>query len=331
MDSTGKTSAIHTHPPFVCMTLGSIAVVLAIGAVLLTFLERERSSFGPEATLDLKPGNHNDHTVLSPPAALSPVLRVAIAPVVSPEASLGQYGNLITYLASNVGLKPVLLRGKNYSQVNDLIRMRQCDMAMVCTYSYVLAEVAFGTRLLVAPEVEGQRVYHSLILVRAGSSATGLTDLRNQRFASCDVLSTSGWLYPVTVLKQQGIDAARFFSKHIISGSHDRSVFAVQSGLVDAAAVDSLVYEHMAAADPTLKAELKVIHRSPPFGMPPFVVPADLPDDQFAALQRVLLDMHTNAEGSRILDSLGFDRFFVPDDEDYAAVRKLHAVWLSHR
>ncbi|MBL7077424.1 MAG: phosphate/phosphite/phosphonate ABC transporter substrate-binding protein [Kiritimatiellae bacterium] len=329
MSKIDTASAGHTRSPFVCFALACIAVGLAIGVIAFTFLDRDGSELGPEVSVDLHQGDGAHETDSRPPAAAGAVLRVAIAPVISPEASVEQYGDLIAFLAHSLGVQPVLLRGKNYSEVNDLIRMRQCDMALVCTYSYVLAEVAFGARLLVAPEVEGRRVYHSLILVRTASSATKLTDLRDQRFASCDVLSTSGWLYPVTVLKQQGIDTARFFSKHIISGSHDRSVFAVQSGLVDAAAVDSIVYEHMVANDPALGRQLKVIHRSPPFGMPPLVVPADLPPDRFAKLQRVLLDMHTHAKGKRILASLGFDLFFDPGDEDYDTVRSLHTSWLN--
>ncbi len=324
-DSDGR-----RRSPFVCLALACAAVGLAIGVLVFTFLDRDGSGLSAEATLNLHRSDNAHEPVLRPATAVESVLRVAIAPVISPEASVELYGDMIAYMAHGMGLKPALLRGKNYSEVNDLIRMRQCDMAMVCTYSYVLAEAEFGVRLLAAPEVDGRRVYHSLILVPAASSASELSDLRNKRFASCDVLSTSGWLYPMTLLKQQDFDAGRFFGEHIISGSHDRSVFAVKSGLVDGAAVDSIVYDQMLASDPSLAAEVKVIHRSPSFGMPPFVVPADLPDEQFAHLQQILLGMHADEEGKRILKRLGFDRFFVPPDTAYDTVRSLHTSWLSH-
>lgn len=291
--------------------------------------DRDKSVFSPETTLSLRLGDGAHTAVPRSVDANESVFRVAIAPVISPEASVELYGDLIAYVAKHMGARPSLLRGKNYSQVNDLIRMRQCDMAMVCTYSYVLAEAAFGARLLAAPEIDGARVYRSLLIVPAASDAATLTDLRNKRFASCDVLSTSGWLYPVTLLKRQGLDAGTFFGEHIISGSHDRSVYAVQSGVVDAAAVDSLVYEQMLAAEPALGSQLKVIHRSPALGMPPLIVPADFGDDAFAELQQVLLRMHREEHGKRILGALGFDRFFVPEDGDYDYVRDLHQSWLS--
>ena len=316
--------------PLVCLALACAAVGLAIGVLVFTLLDRDISGLSAEATLNLHPSEGARELVPRPATAVDSVLRVAIAPVISPEASVELYGDLIAYMAHGMGLKPALLRGKNYSEVNDLIRMRQCDIAMVCTYSYVLAQAEFGVRLLVAPEVHGKRVYHSAILVPSSSTASELSDLRNKRFASGDVLSTSGWLYPMTLLKKQGADAEHFFGKHIISGSHDRSVFAVRSGVVDGAAVDSIVYEHMLASEPALGAQLKEIHRSPPFGMPPFVVPADLPDEQFAQLQQILLDMHADEEGGRILNALGFDRFFVPPDAAYDTVRDLNTAWLNH-
>ena len=317
------------RPPWMCLALACTAVTLAIGVIAFTFFDRGRVGFTPETSLDL----NRRGTSRIPPSGLDrgpdAVLRVAIAPVISPEAAVELYGSLIAYIAAGMGMQPSLLRGKNYSEVNGLIRMRQCDIAMVCTYSYVLAEAGSGARLLAAPEIDGKRDYHSLIIVPSSSRIASLSELRHKRFASCDVLSTSGWLYPMTLLKKEGFDAKNFFGQHIISGSHDRSVYAVQSGVVDGAAVDSIVYEQMVAAEPALAAKLKVIHRSPPFGMPPFIVPADLRDDQLAQLQHIFLTMHTDTDGQRILKTLGIDQFFVPRDEDYDYVRELHTSWLD--
>jgi phosphonate transport system substrate-binding protein len=322
-------SPSEDRSPRDCLVLACVAVGLAVGVLAFIFLDRDRSEFSPEITLDLRLSDGTHETVQELADGTQSVFRVAIAPVVSPEASVELYGDLIAYIAAKIGMKSSLMRGKNYSAVNDLIRMRQCDMAMVCTYSYVLAETAFGVRLLAAPEINDRRDYHSLIIVLSSSSISELSELRDKRFASCDVLSTSGWLYPMMLLKKQGFDARSFFGKHIISGSHDQSVFAVKSGVVDAAAVDSIVYEEMLVSDPSLGEKLKVIHRSPPFGMPPFIVPADLQDDRFSQLQQILLAMHTEEEGTRILKALGFDRFFAPRDEDYDYVRDLHTSWLN--
>ena len=304
----------------------AVGLLLAVTTLVVVF-NADRSEFRPERTIDLSQPQRVHDLAPRTMSIGGDGLRVAVAPVISPEASLEMYGDLVAYVARKLDRRPVFLRGESYSEVNDLIRMRQCDMAMVCTYSYVLARSELGVRLLAVPEIDGKRVYYSLIVVPAASKASGLSDLRGWRFASSDVLSCSGWLYPMARLKQDGFDATRFFSEHVTSGSHDRSVFAVRSGVVDAAAVDSLVYEQMVATDPDLGKALKVIERSPPFGMPPFVVPADVPREMFEGLQHVLFDMHRDADGRKILHALGFDRFLSAEDEEYASVRKLHELW----
>lgn len=305
------------------------AVVLAGAVVAMSVFTRKSTGFEPEVALDFR-----DRVPVSGPdgnvtAANTSVIRVAVAPVISPETSTEMYREFVIYLADKLGRRVVFMRGESYSEVNDLIRMHQCDVALVCTYSYVLAEKEFGAQLLAIPEIDGKTVYHSLIVVPTSSKASSLLDLRDRRFASCDVLSNSGWLYPMVWLKSRGHNEARFFGKHIISGSHDRSVYAVRSGVVDGAAVDSIVYEQMIAQDPELRTRVKVIHRSPPFGMPPLIVPADLSPGLLAELRQILLDMHTDHRGKAILESLGFDRFVTAKNHAYDSVRKLHETWQS--
>lgn len=313
--------------PWVCLVLFWTAVGLLVGVTASVVLTAGRSRYRPEATLDISRQAGGDDVGPGTLPDREGLLRVAIAPVISPEASLELYGDLVAYLARKLGRQPVFLRGESYSDVNDLIRMRQCDLAMVCTYSYILTMKEQGARLLAVPEIGGKRIYHSLILVPARSKAAQLSDLRDRRFASSDVLSCSGWLYPMARLKQEGFDPARFFREHVISGSHDRSVFAVRSGVVDGAAVDSIVFEQMVATDPELANELKVVERSPAFGMPPFVVPSGVPQALRDRLQRVLLEMHHDADGQGVLLTLGFDRFVIATDEEYASVRRLHELW----
>lgn len=310
-----------------CAVWACAAIVLA-GTVVAVYVAVHRNAgFKPETTLDL-----SDRVRISGPdgnvtAANTSVLRVAVAPVISPETSTEMYREFVGYLADSLGRRAAFMRGKNYSEVNDLIRMHQCDVALVCTYSYILAEKEFGAQLLAIPEINGRTVYHSLIVVPASSRASSLLDLRNQRFASCDVLSNSGWLYPMVWLKSRGLDEDDFFGKHVISGSHDRSVYAVKSGVVDGAAVDSIVYEQMIAKDPQLGKHVKVIHRSPPFGMPPLIVRAGLSADLLAELRRILFGMHEDRRGKAILESLGFDRFVAARNEAYDSVRDLHEAW----
>ena len=76
---------------------------------------------------------------------------------------------------------------------------------------------------------------------KALEEARTMLDLKGTRFASADIFSNSGYLFPVVWLMNNGLEPESFFSEHFISGSHDRTVVAVMSGYAEGGAVDSLV------------------------------------------------------------------------------------------
>lgn len=253
-------------------------------------------------------------------------LRVAVAPVISPEESLIQYQALVDYLAGKVSLKGVMLQRSSYSETNTLIRQRQCDVAFVCTYAYVQGNQDFGLQLLVVPSMRGKSEYRSLFIVPSGSTAASLLDLKGKRFASADPLSNTGWLYPSFVLRSKELEVDGFFGEVLYTGGHDRTIMAVARGLADGAAVDSLVWDQLVDSQPDLKESVKVIHTSVAFGMPPVVVHPQIDPDLRDQLRQDLLTMHEYPAGAAALATLHIDRFLEPDPSKYALVKEMMLV-----
>lgn len=263
----------------------------------------------------------------SPSTARSLPVRVAVAPVISPERSIGIYRGLVDYLAARLKRQPVFLQRSTYAEVNDLVRYGRCDLAFVCTYAFVRGEREFGMEAIVVPRVNGAVTYRSLILAPSMSRTSSLLDLRGQRFASADVMSHTGWISPALYILERGYDPDHFFSEHVITGSHDRSVDAVRSGDVDGAAVDSLVYDRMRETDPDVGRRTKVIHESSSYGIPPVVVNPRLEPSLKKELQAALLVMHEDTEGKRVLAEIGIDRFVLPDPALYDSARRAAEAW----
>lgn len=256
------------------------------------------------------------------PAATQPI-RVAAASVISPKETVRSYGALFSYLERQVGRPIELVQRRTYEETYDLLRSGALDLAMVCTYVYVLGKAEIGLELLAAPEVDGRAEYRSLIITRAESEIRRFADLAGKRFAFTDPLSTSGRIYPLSVLKSLGQEPGNFFSSTTYTYSHDNSIKAVVQGVVDAAAVDSLVYEHWLRLNPDQAGELRVIDQSPTLPSPPFVASARLDPELREAFQDALLNMHQDPEGRRILAGLGIDRFVPQTDPMYGPVREL--------
>jgi len=252
-------------------------------------------------------------------------LRVAVAAVLSPETTFDIYGPVLDVLSQAMDRPVELLQRSTYAEINELIRTGQADIAFICGGAFVEGEREHYMELLVAPQVGGEITYHSLVLVPADSPAQSLKELRGKRFAFTDPLSNSGRLYIMYWLCQRGETPDTFFKETIFTYSHDNSVHAVADGIVDGAAVDSLVYSYLLKQDPTLAQRTRVIHTSPAFGIPPVVVHPDLDPELKAQLRDALVNMRHSGQGRIALRSLHVDGFTLVSANLYNDIRSVAA------
>jgi phosphonate transport system substrate-binding protein len=297
-------------------TIG-LLLLLACLPLLAACAPASAANAGPTVRLsDLRP------LPPTPPAEVVP-LRVAVAAVISPRGNVESYSPLLDYLGQKLNRPIEMVQRRTYMEVNDLLADGQVDLAFVCTSAYVAGQQDFGMQLLAAPQVDGQTVYHSNLIVSASSPAQTMAELRGKVFAFTDPISFSGRIYPTSLVRDLGATPEAFFSRTFFTYSHDNAIRAVADGLADGAAVDSLIYDFAVARDPALAARVRVIHRSPPFGIPPVVVGPDIRPQLRAQLYDLLIGLPGDPAGPAILAALGFDRFVPISDEAYESARQL--------
>lgn len=260
---------------------------------------------------------------LPTPALSETPLRVAVAAVISPQGTVESYSALLNYLGEKTRRPVELVQRRTYLEVNDLIERGEVDLAFVCTSAYVVGHNDFGMELLAAPQVNGETVYRAYLIVPADSAARDLADLRGKVFAFTDPISLTGRVYPTSLIQALGSAPDAFFSRTFFTYSHDEAIYAVANGLADGASVDSLVYDYALARDPALAQKVKVIGRSPAFGIPPVVVNPDLRPQVKAGLQALLLEMANDPAGRAALSAMGVEKFVAMDDSAYQTVRSL--------
>jgi phosphonate transport system substrate-binding protein len=308
-----------------------IVLFLIYGTISLLSDNANDSRYVPRKRITLEESSESSDKNISNKTLPNLPIRVAVTPAISPERSLVMFQWFADYLGAVLKRKTILLQRLSYAEVNDLIRHNACDIAFICTYPFVQAERDFGAELLVAPQINGKLTYKSYIIVPSTSKTVSLLYLRGKRFASSDILSNSGWLFPALWLLEKGEDPERFFQEHVLTGSHDRSILAVATGYVDGAAVDSLVYDYMLREDPSLSEKTRIILESPDFGMPPVVAHPKMDPALKKSIIEILTDMHETQGGKIVLKKLGIDRFVIPDDTLYDGVRKASITWESYR
>lgn len=253
-------------------------------------------------------------------------LRIAVAAVISPEGTVQSYSPLLLYLEEKLNRPVELIQRKTYLEVNDLIEHGEVDVAFVCTSAYVEGHDTFGMELLAAPQVDGETVYNSVLIVPTSSKASNMSDMRGKVFAFTDPISLSGRVYPTYLVHELGFTPEEFFARTFFTYSHDEAIRAVASGVADGAAVDSLVYEFAVARDPSLADTLRIIHRSPDFGIPPVVISPFTRPQVKADIQTLLLGMSNDPNAKDALASIGVESFVLIDDSAYDGVRELLGV-----
>lgn len=247
-------------------------------------------------------------------------LKAAVGAMVSPQETHEIYRQLFLYVSRRVGRELELVQRKTYAEVNELLGKKGLDLAFICSGPYVSGRKSLNLELLAAPQVQGGHVYRSYLIVKKTSPFTRLEDLKDRTFAFTDPASNTGRMAPTFWLAQLGERPESFFKDVIYTYSHDNSILAVARGLVDGAAVDSLIWDYYQEKDPVFTSKTKVIRRSEPFGIPPIVVPQALDPELKKHLRDIFFNMHMDPEGRQILSSLMIDRFIQPQDDWYQSV-----------
>jgi len=182
-------------------------------------------------------------------------------------------------------------------------------------------------QLLSVPVMKASRyqdkpIYFSDIIVHKDSKINSFAELRNKIFAYNDEISNSGYNMPrahlISLNETQG-----YFSNLLRSGSHEESIRMVANGDADASAIDSLVLDYDLSLNNQYATQVRVIKSLGPAGIPPVIISNQLAVSIIDKIQAILLSMHTDTEGKKILDNAGVKRFEKPLDSTYDTIRKM--------
>jgi phosphonate transport system substrate-binding protein len=301
-----------------------VLVVLAgLAGLLLFSCNRPR----PEV-VEVDLSGHRGDAPGSEQQNAAPVLRVAIAPVISPRESFIYYQELFDYMGSHLDGIDIEFRQRcSYEEVNGMLERNEVDLAFICTGAYL--EGTGGMDLLVGPLIRGRPYYQALVIVPAQSEATRFEDLQGGKFAYTDPYSFTGRLYPDYRARLLGQDPEGYFGSVQFTNGHDVSIQLVSRNLVDGASVSGLIFNYLQATNPEKTRNVRILERSADFGVPPIVTSLLLDQELRDQLRDLFLGLHLNPQGRDILDKLMIDRFVLVEDSLYQSARAImNEPWL---
>ena len=250
-------------------------------------------------------------------------INICVGSMITPKEGYAYYKALLDYIGDRLKMKVNFIEKESYAGTNNLLAEDKVDVAFVCGGPYIDGHDKFGLELLVAPQVDGRTTYHSYIIVQKDSDINNFEELKGKTFAFVDPISNSGKLYPTYLLKQMNETAETFFKEYIYSYAHDTSVRAVAERIVDAGAVDSLIWNYMQKNGSPFTKNTRIIKTSPHYGIPPVVVRPTLEKGLKGKIKQILLDMHHNEKGQEILEKMSIAKFVQIDDSSYNSIRQV--------
>ncbi|MEI6972351.1 MAG: phosphate/phosphite/phosphonate ABC transporter substrate-binding protein [bacterium] len=311
---------IQTRSAAILVSAILVASLFALWVILLRVGNVPEVDFKQVSTSTEQEPHGEDHR---------PVLRVAIGAMISPSITKHYYEDLMKVIGDKVGMHTTIIQRKTYAEVNALIKAKGVDLAFVCSGPYVQGHAEFGMEIAAVPVVDGGSIYFSYILAGRDSRIRSFDDLKGKRFAFTDPDSNTGCLVPRFIISKRGEAPDTFFKETFFTHGHDNSIEAVSEGLADGAAVDSLIWDFLKATDPDSVARTVVIHKSPPYGIPPLVFHPDLDPSIKAKLRAALLSLHEDPQARSLMQKVRIEKFEKGSDSLYDTVREMQ-VWLSN-
>ena len=167
-----------------------------------------------------------------------PELVFAIVPAENASGVMDRFAPFMEYLSKEIGTKVTLRVANDYAAVIEGQKAGNVQIAYYGPASFSKARIIGVKTDAFAIEVnsDGSKGYYSVFYVRSNSPFQKIEDLKGHALGLVDPNSTSGYNMPLFKLNKLGIKPESYFSKMVITGSHENAVLALAQGTVDVCA-----------------------------------------------------------------------------------------------
>lgn len=249
------------------------------------------------------------------------------------------YDAIAKYLSDKLGWEVSVVSGLSYSEADEMLDSGLIQVGFVCGLPYthkfsegmveLLAIPVMSLKSGVYPDANGYEdlpgKYYSYTIVHKDSPIASWADLKGKSYAFNDSGSNSGYNMPRYKLVQLGAKSWSYFSNVVQSGSHEESIRLVAGKRVAASSVDSLVLDYDRSIGDPDALNVRIIEHLHPggAGAPPVVISKKADPAVKTKLQKVILEMHKDPEGKKILARALVNHFAAPNDSNYDDIRKM--------
>jgi len=256
-----------------------------------------------------------------PPAK---TLLIGLIPEQNIFKQMERYEPLADYLYWKTRTRIALKILPRYGNIVDNFQSSGLDGAFFGSFTYTLAHAKLGVEVVARPvALDNTSTYYGMIFVRKDSRIRTARDMKGKRFAFVDKATTAGYLLPLEYFRKHGIkDYKGYLKEAYFAGTHEDAVYDVLNRKADIGAAKNTVFQRLAKADPRILKELVILERSPDVPENALALRKDIDVSVRNLLKELLLTMHLDPDGKKVLERFGALKFIETTNTDYGVVLK---------
>ncbi|MHB8881956.1 MAG: phosphate/phosphite/phosphonate ABC transporter substrate-binding protein [Thermodesulfovibrionales bacterium] len=261
-------------------------------------------------------------TVLFSGVSRASELEIGLIPEQNIFNQKGRYTPLGEYIEKKTGIKITFKILSRYGDVIDLLASKKLSAAFLGSFTGAVAMQKLDIEPIARPvHIDGTSTYKGYIFVRKDSGITSVSSMKGKSLVLVERATTAGYAYPLAYLKEKGINNIdSYFRESYFAGSHDAAINAVIGKRADIGCAKDTIYKRMSRRNPRIERELAIIGQSPDFPSNALCLRKDLDPSIHKRIRDVLLGMHTDPDGRKILSDLEAVKFVPSTMEDYKPV-----------
>lgn len=242
--------------------------------------------------------------------------------------TLSENGKILEkFLAKDLNLAVSVELPSSFIAVVEAFGSKKADVAILNTFGYVLAHDKYAVEAKLKLVNRGRDEYNGQIIAHVNGPRS-VKEINGKKFAFVDPASTSGYLLPQRLFKQENIK----IKESIFSGRHDAVVLAVYQRKVDAGATfytppddDGTPKDArwlLRTQHPDVYDKVKILQLTGPIPNDPLIFRKEMPDELKNRIVESMKRYIKTEEGAKVLYNLyHITDFKVAEDKDYDVIR----------
>lgn len=244
-------------------------------------------------------------------------LRMSAIPDENPTELMRIYAPFAEYLQREIGVPVQFTPVVDYAATVEGMAANKLDLVWFGGLTHVQARMRTHNTAYAIAMREEDLQFKSVFITNPQANVKSLQELQGKSFAFGSAGSTSGHTMPRYFLLKAGIVPEQDFSKFSFSGAHDATALWVQSGRVDAGALNISVWEKLLDTKKVDTRQVFVFWTTPPYVDYNWTVRGDLDKGFVEKIKQAFLKLdRANPEHAKLLDLHRATRYIAVESED---------------